>query len=112
MPLRPSLRPAALALAALALLAPPALAQDAGSLELVNATDLTVMEFYAAPGGTAAWGDDALGAGVIAPGETGLVPVPAAEGTCEVDLRFVMDDGQEVVDTVDACAAPTYTLSM
>lgn len=90
-------------------LAAPALAQDA-SYALVNDTDFTVMELYASPVDMAVWGEDMLGAGVIGPGETGTVTIAGGGALCAYDLRFVFDDGQELLDSVNVCEAPSYTL--
>lgn len=96
--------------AALALLAPAALAQDE-SYELVNETGLTLMEFYSAPAASGAWGGDILGAGVVAPGEASTVTLGDTSGACAYDFRSVFEDGSEVVETHDICAMSSYTLT-
>lgn len=94
----------------LAAVAAPAFAQDV-AYELVNSTGLTVMEFYTSPADTAAWGEDILGANVIAAGEAGTVTLPGAGAACAYDLLFVMEDGQELQDQVDVCSVASYTLT-
>ena len=92
------------------LLATPVLAQDA-QYELVNATALTVMEFYTSPASLDEWGDDILGANVVPAGEAGTVTIANGSAQCAYDLRFVFEDGQELTDSVDICSTPRYTLS-
>jgi hypothetical protein len=100
-----------LALAALlATAALPALAQDV-QYELVNESGLTLMEFYTSAVDEGAWGDDLLGANVIASGEGGTVTIADGGALCDYDLRFVLEDGQELVDSVNICELATYTLT-
>lgn len=101
-----------LSAALLALAAAPALAQDV-SYELVNQTGLTLMELHASPtsAGELGGGDDILGAGVLAPGESSAVTIAAPEGECSYDFRSVFEDGSEIVETHDICAVPSYTVT-
>lgn len=95
--------------ALLAVLAVPALAQDV-QYELINDSGLTLMEFYTSPVDDGTWGDDLLGANVLASGESGAVTIADGESTCAYDLRFIFEDGQELVDSVDICEMASYTL--
>jgi hypothetical protein len=94
----------------LAGLAAPALAQDV-QYELINDSALTVMEFYTSAIDEGAWGDDILGADVLAPGEVGTVNIADGSARCDYDLRFVFEDGSELVDSVNICDMASYTLS-
>ena len=96
--------------ALLALLAGPALAQDV-QYELVNRSGLTLMEFYTSAVDEGAWGDDLLGANVLASEESGTVALSDAAAQCAYDLRFVFEDGTEMTDSVDACETPSYTIT-
>ncbi|MBP1805297.1 hypothetical protein [Rubellimicrobium aerolatum] len=102
----------ALLLSALAVpaLAQPALAQDV-SFQLVNNSGLTLMEFHATPAIGGAESDDLLVASVMAPGEAGSVTIPGSAESCDQDLRFVFEDGSEMVDRLNVCATPSYTLN-
>lgn len=97
---------------ALAGLAAPAMAQ-AVSYQISNQTGLTLMEFYASPASTGEMGggNDILGAGVVAPGESGTVSIAQAPGECLYDLRSVFEDGSERVETQDICQSASYTLT-
>jgi hypothetical protein len=94
----------------LAGLAAPALAQDV-QYELINDSGLTLMEFYTSPVDEGSWGDDMLGADVLAPGEAAAVNIADGNTLCDYDVRFVFEDGQELVDTVNICDMASYTLS-
>ena len=95
--------------ALLGLLATPALAQDV-QYELVNNSGLTLMEFYTSPASEGTWGDDILGANVLATGSTGTVTIAEGQATCDYDLRFVFEDGSEMTDTVNVCDTGSYEL--
>jgi hypothetical protein len=90
-------------------LAAPVLAQDV-QYELYNNSALTLMEFYTSPASMDDWGPDILGSGVIAPGEAGTVTIADGSDQCTYDLLFVMEDGQQLSDTVDICSMASYTL--
>jgi hypothetical protein len=90
-------------------LAAPAMAQDV-AYELYNDSALTVMEFYTSPANSDDWGPDILGADVIPPGSNGVVTIADGSAECVYDFLFVLEDGQEVVDTVDICQLASYTL--
>jgi hypothetical protein len=92
-----------------AAVAVPAMAQDV-AYELYNDSALTVMEFYTSPSNTDDWGPDILGSGVIAPGSSGVVTIADGGVECVYDILFVMEDGQQLVDTVDICQMASYTL--
>ena len=90
--------------------AAPALAQDL-QYELVNDSGLTLMEFYTSPVDEGTWGDDILGADVIATGEAGQVTLADGSAQCGYDLRFVFEDGSESVQRANVCDAASYTIA-
>jgi len=92
-----------------AALAAPAMAEDV-VYQLNNTSALTLMEFYTSPANTDDWGPDILGADVISPGGSGTVTITDGSSECTYDILFVMEDGQELVDTVDICQMASYTL--
>ena len=102
--------PVRLALASLLAAATgPASAADV-SIEVVNASSLTLMELYASPVDDGAWGEDLLHVRVLPPGETGSFPIAEGAARCDYSLRFVLEDGRERVDVADICDAPSYRL--
>jgi hypothetical protein len=56
------------------------------------------------------WGEDLLGTAVLAPGESGTVTLFDASATCDFDVKFVFEDGQELLDQVNVCELASYTL--
>jgi hypothetical protein len=99
-----------LAAGLVAVLAAPAVAEDV-AYELNNNSALTILEFYTSPASMDTWGPDVLGSGVIAPGEARVVNIMDGSDQCSYDLRFVMEDGQELIaNAVDICTLASYTL--
>jgi hypothetical protein len=68
------------------------------------------MELYASPTGES-WGDDRLGSNIIEAGGTGSVTLAGAGAQCAYEIRVILEDGQELTDSVDVCASPSYTLA-
>ena len=89
--------------------AAPAFAQDV-EYQIINNSALTLMEFYTSPVGVDSWEQDILGANVLAAGSSGTVTIADGSDQCEYDLKFVMEDGQELTDSVDICSIASYTL--
>jgi hypothetical protein len=94
---------------AVAALAGPAVAQDI-QYELINQTGIAVLEFYTSPVAEEMWGYDLLAATDLLPGESGVVTIADGSDQCAYDLLFVMEDGQEIYDTVNICDLASYTL--
>ncbi|WP_376094659.1 hypothetical protein ACE7GA_01555 [Roseomonas sp. CCTCC AB2023176] len=82
------------ALFALALLLPavPAVAQTDPSFNLVNRSGETINEIYVSSVQVNSWGQDLLGANVLANGQTFAVRLP--NGQCENDIRVVYASGR------------------
>ena len=93
----------------LAIAALPAAAADV-NYELINDSSLVVMYFQTSPSAEPSWGDDILGAEVLAPGESATVTIFDGSEICAFDVKFTFDDGQELVDQVDVCDMASYTL--
>ncbi len=101
---------ARLATAALmAAAAVPATAADV-SYELINDSSLTLVYFHTSPVSDPNWSEDVLGDAVLAPGESGTVTLFDASSTCDFDVKFVFEDGQELVNQVNVCETASYTL--
>lgn len=99
-----------LAAGLVAVLAVPAVAEDV-AYELNNNSALTILEFSTSPASMDTFGPDALGSGVVAPGEARVVNIENGSDQCRHDLRFVMEDGQELIARdVDICSLASYTL--
>jgi hypothetical protein len=100
------LAPALLSMA----LAAPVAAQDI-SYEVINASSLTLMEFYTSASSDPSWGPDILGADVLAAGATGYVNIVDGGAECAYDIRMVFDNGATLEDNVDICAMGSYTIT-
>jgi hypothetical protein len=88
----------------------PVMAQDV-AYELVNASSLTLMEFYSSPVSNPNWGADILGANVLSAGSTGTVTIADGGTECAYDIRMVFDNGAVLEDSVDICAMGSYTIT-
>jgi hypothetical protein len=97
------------AAALLAVIAVPAAAENV-SYELINNSSLTLAFFYTSPSSDPHWSEDFLGDAVLAPGESGTVTLYGASDICAYDVKFVMEDGQELTDQVNVCELASYTL--
>ena len=89
--------------------AAPAVAADV-SYNLINNSSLTLVLFHTSPVSDPNWSEDLLGEGILAPGESGVVTLFDASSTCDFDVKFVFEDGQELVDQVNVCELASYTL--
>lgn len=90
-------------------LAAPAAAQDI-TYELVNASSLTLMEFYTSASSDPSWGPDILGADVVPSGSSGFVNIVDGGAECAYDIMMVFDNGATLEDSVDICAMASYTI--
>jgi hypothetical protein len=54
--------------------------------------------------------EDILGNNVLPAGQAGTVTIFDGQTECEYDMRFVFDDGSEMVDTVNVCELGSYRL--
>ncbi len=114
------------AAAAILLLPLPALAQDARSLTVVNATGTPVNQVFVRQSGrgeragvVGALGDlvaprgdrdDRLGSNSLRPRGSVTLPLTGIHG-CRVDLKAVMEDGRTFTEAgFDACATPRWTI--
>lgn len=97
-----------LALAALSLsLAVPAVAQEK-SVQIVNQSGFTIVNFFASTLGAADWQEDVLGGQAVGSGQAATVTF-ADTGECTYSFRAVFDDGDEAIQDVDVCSVTTVT---
>lgn len=87
----------------------PVAAQDL-SWEVINDSDLTLMELYASPVSAPGWSDDILGNLAIAPGEDGIISVVRGQDYCLYDFQFVMEDGSTSEYRTNICEEDHLTL--
>ena len=77
--------------------------------EVINNSNLTLMEFYASPVSDNSWGEDLLTVRVL-PSRQAETFIIEAGRQCDYALRFIFENGQELVDTADLCEGTSYTL--
>jgi hypothetical protein len=74
-----------------------ALAGNAAALdrrvEMVNATNLTIMELYGSNRDAGTWEEDVLGSSVLAPQSSVVVNWNDGSGYCMFDVRAVFENG-------------------
>ncbi|WP_144055484.1 hypothetical protein [Octadecabacter antarcticus] len=87
-----------------------AVAQDI-AYELNNNSGYTVMYVYTSPSNADYWGDDILGAQVLASGYMTTVYIHDDSDQCDYDIKFVFDDGDELTDQIDICDLGSYTIN-
>jgi hypothetical protein len=64
------------------------------SFRLNNRSNQTIMEIYVTSSQVSNWGQDLLGANVLAPGRTFTVRLP--NGQCVNDIRIVVEGGRAI----------------
>lgn len=101
----------AAALALLALLPLPALAQQQNFI-LVNRTGYTIMSVNVSPTASNNWGPDILGTQVVQDGQQVTVQFPPGITECNFDVRITYDSGDSSdVRAVDLCRASQITVT-
>lgn len=90
-------------------LAAPAFAEDL-VITINNGSSQALAQFFTSPSGVDEWEVDVFGEGVLLSGYTVDVTIADGREQCEYDLKFVMEDGQELVGTQDMCEEPTFEL--
>lgn len=72
-----------------------------------NQTGWSMTYLYASSGGD--WGDDLLGSGTLAPGQSVVVTIDDGSGACRYSLRAEFDNGQSLQrNGVNACQVADY----
>lgn len=95
---------------ALVLLATPAAAEDL-QFTLINDSSLKLVEMYVSPHEQDSWGENILNVASVDPGTQGTISIADGETVCDYDMRFVMDNGNDVSATQDLCKLATFTLN-
>lgn len=98
-----------LALALLALTASPVMAEDL-EFVLINNSSLKLVEMYVSPHEAEDWGENILSVPSVDPGTEGTISIADGEAVCDYDMRFVMENGNDVAGTQNLCELATFTL--
>jgi hypothetical protein len=99
----------ALSFVFLGLCAAPAAAANR-VVEVINATGITMVEFYASVSSTNSWEEDILGDEELEAGDSVDVNIDDGSGKCIYDFKGVFANGVEVVKQgVNVCRISTFT---
>ena len=99
----------ALSFALLALSAAPAAAANR-VVEVINATGVTMVEFYASVSSTNSWEEDILGEDELEAGDSVDINIDDGSDKCIYDFKGVFANGVEVVKQgVNVCRIATFT---
>jgi len=99
----------ALSLIVLGLCAAPAAAANR-VVEVINATGITMVEFYASVSSTNSWEEDILGEEELEAGDSVDINIDDGSGKCIYDFKGVFANRVEVVKQgVNVCRISTFT---
>lgn len=89
--------------------ATPALAEDL-VITINNQSSKALVQFFTSPTDVDEWEEDVFGEGILPSGNTVDVTLADGRSQCVYDLKFVLEDGQELIGTQDMCEEPTFNL--
>ncbi|NBZ88583.1 hypothetical protein [Stagnihabitans tardus] len=98
-----------LALALLTFAATPVMAEDL-EFVLINNSSLKLVEMYVSPHEAEDWGENILSVASVDPGTEGTISIADGATVCDYDMRFVMENGNDVSGTQNLCELATFTL--
>lgn len=79
-------------------------------VEIINATGMTMVEFYASVSNTNSWEEDILGDEELEAGDSVDINIDDGSGKCIFDFKGVFENGIEVVKQgVNVCRIGTFT---
>jgi hypothetical protein len=79
-------------------------------VDIINATGMTMAEFYASATNADDWEEDILGSDTLADGEVFDVDIDDGTGACKFDFKAVFTDGtSHVRRSVDVCSISKFT---
>ncbi len=88
----------------------PAVAEDL-TITIVNSSSKALAQFFTSPTDVDNWEEDVFGDGVLPSGNKVDLTIADGRSQCDYDLKFVMEDGQEITGTQNMCETSTFTLS-
>ena len=88
----------------------PAMAQDR-SVQVVNNSGFTIVEFYASTQGAVDWQENMLAGQAVGSGANLTVNFDDGSGECAYAFRAVFDDGDEAVGDIDICSGSSITIN-
>lgn len=80
------------------------------SVDIVNATGITMTNFYGSNAGTNSWEEDILGVSTLASGSSASINFEDGSGFCTFDFKAVFADGDVVIEEgINVCTTSTFT---
>lgn len=80
-------------------------------VEVVNASGVPVMEFYASNISRSTWEEDILGNDVLMPGRSVMINIDDGSGACRFDFRAVLRDGRRIEQRdINVCQISRYVI--
>ena len=78
-------------------------------VRIINATEHTMVRFYASNIDADDWQEDILGDSVVRPGDDVNINIDDGSGHCRFDFRAVFDDGEATVKhNIDVCSISSF----
>lgn len=90
----------------------PAIAEAADRrVEVINASNREMREFYASNAKRGSWEEDILGEDVLPPGRSVTIDIDDGSGACRFDFLAVLDGGRKVEQrNVNVCEVSRFTV--
>jgi hypothetical protein len=109
---RHSVKAVLLGLAAAAVLATSASAEDR-YVKIINETNATIVHFYGSNAGSDSWEEDILGQDVLKPGKSVRINFDDGSGYCLFDFKAEFSDGDTLIrKNIDVCKVGVYRYGM
>jgi hypothetical protein len=109
---RHSVRNVLLGLAAAAVLATSASAEDR-HVKIINETNATIVHFYGSNAGSNSWEEDILGQDILKPGQSVNINFDDGSGYCLFDFKAEFSDGDTLIRKgIDVCKVGVYRYSL
>lgn len=81
------------------------------SVSIVNASGMTITNFYGSNAGTSSWQEDILGTSTLSSGSAININFEDGSGYCTFDFKVVFSDGSVGIEnSIDVCTISSYTI--
>lgn len=81
------------------------------NVTIVNASGMTITNFYGSNAGSNSWEEDILGTSTLASGSSANINFDDGSGYCTFDFKVVFSDGTVGVENgIDVCQISSYTI--
>jgi hypothetical protein len=81
------------------------------NVSIVNASGMTITNFYGSNAGSSSWEEDILGTSTLSSGSAVNINFNDGSGYCDFDFKVVFADGSVGIENgIDVCTISTYTI--